>query len=158
MRYKRHKVMGDNSSPELTYLKAVPGHSRTLTEQDVAEETEALGAMSAEDVSHVLRAFTRSMRKILVRGDKVKIPGLGTFYTTFNCEGTTDEKDCTVRNIHRVNIRFAVDNTLRLVNDSTASTRGGSNNVEFFIKNDAQPAGGNSGGGGDDGDVIDPEA
>jgi len=29
------------------------------------------------------------------------------------------EKDCTVKNISRVNLRFKVDNSLRLANDST---------------------------------------
>lgn len=43
------------------------------------------------------------------------------------------EKDCTVKNIKRVNLRFKVDNTLRLVNDSTADTRGGNNNISFEI-------------------------
>lgn len=162
MRCKRHKIWGDDTSPELNYLKVVPGHSRTLSTKDVAEETEAIGAMSAEDVDHVMQSFVRSLRKILTRGDKVKIDGLGTFFTTYTCEGTVEEKDCTVRNIKRVNIRFAVDNTLRLVNDSTATTRGSKNNVEFYIKTDAAATGsdnqGGSGGGGDDGGFVDPDA
>lgn len=166
MRYKRNKQMGDSNSPVLNYLKRVPGFTRAYTTDDVAAETEAIGAMSAEDVSHVMKSFVRSLRKILVKGDKVKIDGLGTFYTTFNCEGTEDEKECTVKNIRRVNVRFAVDNSLRLVNDSVATTRGGANNVEFYIKTDVpataddsgnsdggnDSGGGNSGGGGD----IDP--
>ena len=117
--------------------------------------------MSAEDVSHVMKSFVRSLRKALINGDKVKIDGLGTFYTTFNCEGTQEEKDCTVRNIRRVNVRFKVDNTLRLVNDSIASTRGGANNVEFYISGKVPQPGDNTGGagdGGDDDDFIDPEA
>lgn len=164
MRCKRKKIMGDALSPELNYLKRVPGYMRVYTIDDVATETEALGAMSAEDVSHVMKSFVRSLRKILVKGDKVKIDGLGTFYTTFNCKGTEEEKDCSVRNIHKVNIRFAVDNTLRLVNDSIATTRGGVNNVEFYIKTDAPttangetPDDGN-GGGNDDGGYVDPDA
>lgn len=162
MRCKRHKIMGDKTSPELNYLKRVPGHSRTYTLDDVAAETEVTGAMSAEDVSHVMKSFVRSMRKMLVKGDKVKIENMGTFYTTFNCLGTEDEKDCTVRNIKRINIRFAVDNTLRLVNDSTATTRGGANNVEFYISGKVpQPGDGNgdgNGDGGNDDDYVDPGA
>ncbi|NDV84256.1 HU family DNA-binding protein [Bacteroides sp. 51] len=161
MRYKRNKILSDPTSPELNYLKPVPGHTRTLTTKDVAEETEALGGMSAEDVDHVMKSFVRSLRKVLTRGDKVKINGLGTFYTTFSCEGAEEEKDCTVRNIKRVHIRFAVDNTLRLVNDSTATTRGAANNVEFYIKSDVSAAAGGNGnngndnGGGDD-PIVDP--
>lgn len=147
MRYKRNKMLGDATSPELYYLKRTPGYTRTYTIDDVAAETEAIGALSAEDVSHVMKSFVRSLRKVLVKGDKVKIEGLGTFYITFNCLGTEEEKDCTVRNIHRVNIRFATDNALRLVNDSTASTRGGANNVEFYIKSDDLATSGTSGNG-----------
>lgn len=163
MRYKRNKIWGNDTSPEMHYLKPVPGHARTLSTKDVAEETEVTGAMSVEDVEHVMKSFIRSLRKILTRGDKVKIDDLGTFFTTYTCEGTEEEKDCTVRNIKRVNIRFAVANTLRLVNDSTATTRGGANNVEFYIKTDVAASAGNGGnppapGGGDDDDYVDPGA
>lgn len=160
MRYQRHKIMGDVNSLVLNYLKAVPGHTRLYTIKDVAHETEVTGGMSAEDVTHVMQSFIRSLRKILVRGDKVKIDDLGIFYTTFNCEGTEDEKDCTVKNIKRVNVRFAVDNTLRLVNDSNATTRGAANNVEFYISGKVPQPGNNAGGSedGDDDEYIDPNA
>lgn len=67
----------------------------------------------------------------------MKVDGLGTFYITFSSTGAAVEKDCTVKNIKRVNIRFAVDNSLRLANDSTATTRGSANNVLFYIKGEA---------------------
>ena len=162
-RYKRNKILGDQASPELFYLKRVPGHTRSFTIDDVAAETEAVGALSAEDVVHAMKAFIRSLRKILVRGDKVKIDGLGTFHTTFNCTGTEEEKDCTVRNIRKVNVRFSVDNSLRLVNESNATTRAASNNVEFFIKGETATTGNNPGGnenpgGGGGDDWQDPDA
>lgn len=161
-RYKRYKNLGDPSSLELFYLRPIAGYARCYTIDDVAAETETVGALSAEDMVHSLKAFIRSLRKILVKGDKVKIDGLGTFHTTFNCIGTEDEKDCTVKNIRKVNVRFSVDNTLRLVNDSTASTRNAANNVEFYIKGDTATSstggGNNSGGGDDDGGWVDPSA
>ena len=164
MRYKRNKIATDKSSPELYYLKPVPGHTRTYSIEDVAREIEVTGGLSAEDVGHTMKSFVRCLRMILTRGDKVKVDGLGTFHVSFNCKGTAEEKDCTVRNIRKVNIRFAVDNTLRLVNDSIASTRGGANNIEFYINGNVQankgipeenPSGGegNSGGG-----QVDPDA
>lgn len=164
MRYLRKKIMGDKTSPQLYYLKPVPGHSRIITLEEAASEIETIGALSAEDVLHVIKSFIRQTKTILVRGDKFKIDGLGTFYVTFNTEGTADEKECTVRNIRRVNIRFNVDNTLRLVNDSNATTRGGANNVEFYIKSDAEktnPSDKPSGGGGNgnnNGNFVDPNA
>ena len=145
IRYQRNKMLGDDTSPLLYYLKRVPGHHRIYTEEDLAREIETTGAMSAEDVIHVFKATKRCLRTFLTRGDKVKIDGLGTFFITFSCVGTEEEKDCTIRNIKRVNVRFAIDNTLRLVNESNASTRGGANNVEFFIKGDTGTNGNNSG-------------
>lgn len=63
------------------------------------------------------------------------------------------EKDCTVKNITRINLRFKVDNSLRLANDSTATTRGGDNNMMFELYTDKKSAAGDGGGGsGDDGE------
>ena len=71
------------------------------------------------------------------------------------------EKDCTVKSITRVNLRFKVDNSLRLANDSTATTRGGDNNMVFELLSDKKNAAGGDGGspdnpngsgGGEDGD------
>ena len=153
-RYQRNKKLGDVSSPKLYYLKREPGSTRTATIVSIAKEIESLGALSAEDVKHTMESFVRQLKQRLTEGDKVKVDGLGTFYTTFTTEGAVVEKECTVKNIRRVNIRFAVDNSLRLANDSTATTRGGENNVEFYIKGDkTTPDGGGSGEGGE---VIDP--
>ena len=50
-----------------------------------------------------------------------------------------------VKNIAKVNLRFMVDNGLRLANSSTATTRSGDNNIDFVI--DSGVAGtGNTGG------------
>ena len=98
-------------------------------------------------VSHVMKSFVRAMKKVLVAGDKVKVDGLGIFYTTLTCPGVEQEKDCTVKNISRVNLRFKVDNSLRLANDSTATTRGGENNVSFELYTEKKAASEGEGGG-----------
>lgn len=158
LRYKRHTIWGNEASPQLYYLKPDPGSFRVQTLETIARDIELIGSMSTDDIVHVMRAFTRRLRLALTEGDKVKIDGLGTFFMTFNCTGSEEEKDCTVRNIRKVNIRFKPDNTLRLANDSTATTRNADNNVKFQIKgeaaetsNNTNPGGGdNPGGGGDD--------
>lgn len=164
-RYKRKKNYSDPDSEELYYLKQEPGSAKMYTIETVADEIEVTGALSAEDVVHTMKAFVRQLRKILIEGNKVKVDGLGIFYITTSCMGAATEKDCTVRNIKRVNTRFLVDNSLRLVNNATAATRGGSNNVSFFIKGETtstdingEDDGGNTGddGGGDE--FIDPSA
>ena len=149
MRYQRYKDLSDKSSPQKYYLKQEPGSSKTATIASIAKEIEITGALSAEDVTHVMQAFVRQLKKSLVEGNKVKVDGLGTFYITLTSAGTETEKECTVKGIRRVHIRFAVDNSLRLANDSTATTRGGENNVSFYIKSETP-----SGDGGD-GDIVD---
>ena len=154
VRYSRHKKVGDNTSPLIYMLKQKPGDAKMYTIDMLANEIESIGSLSIEDVSHVMKSFVRAMKKILVAGNKVKVDGLGIFFTTLTCPGIAEEKDCTVKNIKRVNIRFQVDNTLRLVNDATASTRGGNNNILFELASatTAPDSGGKpgEGGGGDD--------
>lgn len=169
VRYKRRKRIGDEESPMVFALKPKSGEAKIYSIESLAREIESIGALSVEDVSHVMKSFVRAMKKVLVAGNKVKVEGLGIFYTTLTCPGVEVEKDCTVKNITRVNLRFKVDNSLRLANDSTATTRGGDNNMTFELYTDKKSASGGSGGsgdpddsgkgdGGDSGETPDPAA
>lgn len=142
VRYSRHKKMGDNQSPLIYLLKQKAGDSKMYTIDMLASEIESIGSLSIEDVIHVMQSFVRAMKKVLVAGNKVKVEGLGIFYTSLTCPGVEVEKECTVKNIKRVNLRFMVDNTLRLVNDSVASTRNGPNNILFELNKPADSTGG----------------
>jgi len=102
MRYQRYKDLSDKSSPQKYYLKQEPGSSKTATIASIAKEIEITGALSAEDVTHVMQAFVRQLKKSLVEGNKVKVDGLGTFYITLTSAGTETEKECTVKGIRRV--------------------------------------------------------
>lgn len=157
VRYSRNKKIGDKNSPLIYLLRPKPGDAKIYTIDLLASEIEAIGSLSVEDVIHVMKSFVRAMRKVLVSGDKVKVDGLGIFYTSLTCPGVEVEKDCTVKNIKRVNLRFKVDNTLRLVNDSTADTRGGNNNISFEIVSPDAKSNDNGNGGGD-GEGEDPAA
>ncbi len=152
VRYQRNRIVSDPQSEQYTYLRFEPGYSRTKTLEDFAQDIELIGSMSREDVVHVLQSATRLAKSTLKTGDKVKWDGLGTFYLSFNCTGTADPEDCTVRNIRKVNIRFRADSTMRMVNDTTATTRGGENNVKFYIKSDTSGNTGSNTGNGDGGD------
>ncbi|QIU95726.1 HU family DNA-binding protein [Bacteroides faecium] len=169
VRYKRRKRIGDEESPMVFALKPKSGEAKIYSIESLAREIESIGALSVEDVSHVMKSFVRAMKKVLVAGNKVKVEGLGIFYTTLTCPGVEVEKDCTVKNITRVNLRFKVDNSLRLANDSTATTRGGDNNMTFELYTDKKSASGGNGGsgepddsgkgdGGDGGETPDPAA
>lgn len=157
VRYLRRKKIGDDKSPMEYFMKPKPGVAQTYSIDTLASEIESVGSLSAEDVTHVMRSFVRAMKKVLVAGNKVKVDGLGTFFTTFSCPGVALAKDCTIRNISRVNLRFKVDNTLRLVNDSIATTRGGDNNIVYEMFSEKPSGGGEApepGGGG--GEAPDP--
>jgi len=158
-RYKRRKNIGNASSPWLHYLRQEPGSFKTVSMRKIAQRMERVGAMSAQDAIHVIENFVIELKNELVEGNKVKVDGLGIFHMTFACEGTEEEKDCTVKKIKRVNVRFSVDNSLRLTNDSTATTRGGDNNVQFYIKGETSATeGDNSGNNGGGGVIVDPNA
>ncbi len=149
VRYQRRKKIGDDKSPMVYVLKPKPGESKLYSIGSLAREIESIGSLSVEDVEHVMQSFVRSMKKVLVAGNKVMVEGLVIFFTTLTCAGVEEEMECTVRNITRVNLRFKVDNSLRLANDSTATTRGGDNNMVFeLISKNAPASGGNGDGGG----------
>ena len=142
VRYSRKKKIGDAKSPTIYFLKQEARTSKIYTIETLASEIETIGSLSEEDVIHVMKSFVRSMKKVLKEGNRVKVDGLGTFYITLTCPGVEVEKDCVVKNIAKVNLRFWVDNTLRLTNGSTATTRGASNNVEFALHTEAATSGG----------------
>lgn len=159
VRYQRRKRIGNPDSPLVYSLKCKTGESKIYSIDTLAREIESVGSLSVEDVTHVMKSFVRSMKKVLVAGNKVKVDGLGIFYTTLTCPGVEKKEDCTVRSISRVNLRFKVDNMLRLANDSTATTRGGENNVVFELISEAAGSGGGNGGdSGGGGEAPDPTA
>lgn len=157
VRYKRKSNYSIPMSPELYYLKQDPGSAKTCSIEDIAKEIEEISSLSMGDVVHTMNIFMSQLRKVLVRGDKVRVADLGTFYMTFGCVGAAEEKDCTVRGINRVSVRFRVSRDLRLVNNAIATSRS-DNNVTFALKEEKPcvHSGGEADGGG--GGTVDPEA
>ena len=158
-RYQRKKYVNQEDAPLLYYIRQKSGNVRVMDVDTMATAIESKSSLTAGDVKHTIEAFVEQLRLSLTQGDKVKIDGLGTFHITLSSEGAEKEKDCTVRNIRRVNVRFVADKALQLVNTSHATTRG-ENNVDFILagKGDGEDAdGGNSGSGGS-GEAPDPAA
>ena len=156
-RYQRRKYVNQEDAPLLYYIRQKSGNVRVMDVDTMATAIESKSSLTAGDVKHTIEAFVEQLRLSLTQGDKVKIDGLGTFHITLSSEGAEKEKDCTVRNIRRVNVRFVADKALQLVNTSHATTRG-ENNVDFILagKGDGEDAdGGNSGSGGS-GEAPDP--
>ena len=158
-RYQRKKYVNQEDAPLLYYIRQKSGNVRVMDVDTMATAIESKSSLTAGDVKHTIEAFVEQLRLSLTQGDKVKIDGLGTFHITLSSEGAEKEKDCTVRNIRKVNVRFVADKALQLVNTSHATTRG-ENNVDFILagKGDGEDAdGGNSGSGGS-GEAPDPAA
>ncbi|MCD8184694.1 MAG: DNA-binding protein [Bacteroides sp.] len=159
VRTRRHKRVDDKNSPMVFTLRRKSKDAKILDLECLAADIEALGGMSAEDVVHVGKAIARQMRQTLTDGNNVRLDGFGIFHTTFKCRATEAAKDCTVKNIEKVNIRFKVANTLRLENDTNATTKGNPNTMVFELVSEdkadsgsgsGSKPGGNTGGGDDD--------
>ena len=162
-RYQRRKYVNQENSQMLYYVRQKSGTVRVMDINKLADAIEANSSLTAGDVKHAIEAFVEQLRLSLTQGDKVKIDGLGTFHITLSSEGTEKEKDCTVRSIRKVNVRFVADKALQLVNTSHATTRG-ENNVDFILtaKGDGESTDdgkdGGSGDGGGSGEAPDPAA
>ena len=162
-RYQRRKYVNQPDSQMLYYVRQKSGTVRVMDINKLADAIEANSSLTAGDVKHAIEAFVEQLRLSLTQGDKVKVDGLGTFHITLSSEGADKEKDCTVRSIRKVNVRFVADKALQLVNTSHATTRG-ENNVDFILAAKGDGEGdddGNSGSGGNSGgsgEAPDPAA
>ena len=150
-RYQRRKYVNQPDSQMLYYVHQKSGTVRVMDINKLADAIEANSSLTAGDVKHAIEAFVEQLRLSLTQGDKVKVDGLGTFHITLSSEGAEKEKDCTVRSIRRVNVRFVADKALHLVNTSHTATRS-ENNVDFVLagKGEGETDGSDDGNGGND--------
>ena len=135
-RYQRRKYVNQEDAPMLYYIRQKAGNVRVIF----------AGAGAAVPL---IESFVEQLRLSLTQGDKVKIDGLGTFHITLTSDGTEVKKDCTVRSIRRVNVRFVADKALKLINSSHTSTQSNNNLLfEFELRVDgSDPDEGGSGSG-----------
>ena len=147
-RYQRRKYVNQENAPMLYYIRQKSGNVRVMDIDTMATAIESKSALTAGDVKHTIEAFVEQLRASLTQGDKVKIDGLGTFHITLTSDGTELMKECTVRSIRRVNVRFVADKALK--NASHTSTRS-ENNVDFVLGGKSDEDGGGNGGNGGNG-------
>jgi predicted histone-like DNA-binding protein len=114
------------------HLKQVPGASETYTLEDLALNIEKSSSLTVGDVVHSTNALVRELKKVLLQGNRVKIDGFGIFSLTLNATEVETEKECTVKTINKVNIRFRADNELRLINQSRSRTCA-ENAIQFAV-------------------------
>ena len=149
-RYQRKKYVNQENSPVLYYIRQKAGTAKVVDIDALAEDIQTNCALTTGDVKHTIEALVEQLRKVLTQGNKVKIEGLGTFHMTLTCLPGETEKECTGKNIKRVNVRFIPDKAMKLVNASRSMTRS-PNNVNFALVSAGAPEGGGSGGG----DIVD---
>ena len=159
-RYQRKQHVNQADSKLLYYVRQKTGTVRVMDIEKLADAIQANTSLTAGDVKHAIEAFVNQLRLSLTQGDKVKVDGLGTFHITLSSEGSEVEKDCTIRSIRKVNVRFVADKELHLVNATHATTRG-ENNVDFSLagKDESSNSGKPEEGGGDkpdEGETPDP--
>lgn len=117
-RYQRKKYVNQENSPVLYYIRQKAGTAKVVDIDALAEDIQTNCALTTGDVKHTIEALVEQLRKVLTQGNKVKIEGLGTFHMTLTCLPGETEKECTVKNIKRVNVRFIPDKAMKLVNAS----------------------------------------
>ena len=132
VRYKLTKI-NDNITDNKTVKYSVTTVSYDNVNLDaLAEQIAGSSTFSYGEVKGLVENLTILIAEALEGGNTVTIDGLGTFHITLCSEGTEKEKDCTVRSIRRVNVRFVADKALHLVNTSHTATRS-ENNVDFVL-------------------------
>lgn len=112
-RYQRKKYVNQENSPMLYYIRQKAGTAKVMDIDALAEDIQTNCALTTGDVKHTIEALVEQLRKVLTQGNKVKIEGLGTFHMTLTCLPGETEKECTVKNIKRVNVRFIPDKAMK---------------------------------------------
>ena len=169
VRFYKKANEAEAKSHEMYCLARQGGDFKVYTEDDLSRAVEKSTSLTKADLSHAFESLFFELREFLVRGDRVRIKNIGTFYMNIASASTETPDELSVRSIERVNIRFLPDKSLKLVNNAIAPTRS-DNNVTFSIvgresleaedgtpgDDDEIPGGGS--GGDDTGGGIDPDA
>lgn len=101
----------DKSATPLYY--PFPVYSDTLELTDLLTEISHASSMTSSDVKGVVESFVELLQRYLVRGNKIKIDGIGTFKLSFTGQGKEDPKDLVSTDIDKVKVSYLADRTLR---------------------------------------------
>jgi|GEM_PF-1284023 len=110
---KAHLNPQDLSAPAKYY--ASPSYGRTLTLDDLTAEISHATSITPADVKAVVQELFEVFSRYLVRGEKIKIDGIGTFRVIFTSKGRVLEEDVSAADIDRTTIRvaFVADSALK---------------------------------------------
>ena len=90
-----------------------PVYSDTLEIRDLLQEISYASSVTPSDVRAVTDSLVEILQRYLVRGNKVKVDGIGTFKLSFNGSGKETSKDVSANDIYNAKVTFLSDKNLR---------------------------------------------
>lgn len=90
-----------------------PVYSDTLEIRDLLQEISYASSVTPSDVRAVTDSLVVILQRYLVRGNKIKVDGIGTFKLSFNGSGKETSKDVSANDIYNAKVTFLSDKNLR---------------------------------------------
>lgn len=90
-----------------------PVYSDTLEIRDLLQEISYASSVTPSDVRAVTDSLVEILQRYLVRGNKIKVEGIGTFKLSFNGSGKETSKDVSANDIYNAKVTFLSDKNLR---------------------------------------------
>jgi len=90
-----------------------PVYSDTLEIRDLLQEISYASSVTPSDVRAVTDSLVEILQRYLVRGNKIKVDGIGTFKLSFNGSGKETSKDVSANDIYNAKVTFLSDKNLR---------------------------------------------
>ena len=88
-------------------------YSDTLEIRDLLQEISYASSVTPSDVRAVTDSLVEILQRYLVRGNKIKVDGIGTFKLSFNGSGKETSKDVSANDIYNAKVTFLSDKNLR---------------------------------------------
>ncbi|MBQ7881534.1 MAG: HU family DNA-binding protein [Treponema sp.] len=101
---------------ELFYL--YPVYTDTLELRDLLPEISNASSITAGDVRAVVESFVEILQRYLVRGNKIKIDGIGVFKLSIKSSGNENAKEITANDVLSTKVTYLSDSKLRNYVDS----------------------------------------
>ena len=90
-----------------------PVYSDTLEIRDLLQEISYASSVTPSDVRAVTDSLVEILQRYLVRGNKIKVDGIGTFKLSFTGSGKETSKDVSANDIYNAKVTFLSDKNLR---------------------------------------------
>ena len=137
MKYRIVKKLNPLKSDSLALFYPTPVYTDTLELKDLLPEISNASSVTSGDVKAVVESFVELLQRYLVRGNKIKIDGIGTFRLSF--KGKESSKDVNVNDIENTKVTYISDKALKdyvAVNVKFVKTKSSQESDETVIVDD----------------------